>query len=824
MAKKKETGGGAPLQFQADADDLKYFLEDAQDQLELLDQSLVTLEREGADAELVQTIFRAAHTLKGSSATIGHKKMAELTHTMETVLDEVRKGACEITTPLIDALLQALDALRVLTGEVASLTDSGIDCSAIVAGLQAALSHGSGDGAKSAQASDAAAPEHLHALASNARKGYAPYEVRVTLDSNCEMPAVRQFQLLMELSSAAHVVASWPTEPEIETGRVGLDFRALISADKPADDIRTLCGRVADVVEASVAPAAIDGGDGVEEAPVPAIELSDEQRGLVQANAYKGLDARAVELRIEADCQMPAVRLFQALGELGRLGQVVHSNPSGDEIEQGQTGHTLLAVLSAEESDEQIRGALQHVPDLADVRVTPYAGAGAGASTKVDDERITAPPAPVAPDRRVIDVGPEGRGKTQEDLLRLASQKLNSVSKSVRIDVERLDALMNLVGELVIDRTRLTQLASRLSGGGSDSELLENLSETVQRLGRIADELQDQIMKSRMLPIENVFNRFPRMVRDLAQKAGKEVEFIIEGKETELDRSVIEEIGDPLIHLLRNAIDHGIEPPDERAQVGKPRTGRVHLSASHEENYIVIRVSDDGRGIDPDVIRASAVNKGIISAEAAERLSPTDARYLIFAPGFSTAAQVTDVSGRGVGMDIVKTNIERLNGSVAIASEPGKRTEFIVKLPLTLAIIQALLVKLANETFAVPIAAVTETLRLDPNAVTWALGNQCIQLRGTILPLLSLREAFAAPPAETDEAGYVVAVRMGDRHVGFVVDELVGEQEIVIKSLGKVLSEVSGVAGATILGDGHVALIADVQSLVRTHSIESVAA
>lgn len=822
MAKKKEAGGGAPLQLQADADDLKYFLEDAQDQLELLDQSLVTLEREGADAELVQTIFRAAHTLKGSSATIGHRKMAELTHTMETVLDEVRKGECEITTPLIDALLQALDALRVLTGEVASLTDSGIDCSAIVADLQAALSHGTSGGEHAQTSSGAAAAEHLHALASNARKGYAPYEVRVTLDSTCEMPAVRQFQLLMELSNAAHVVASWPTEPEIETGRVGLDFRALISTDKPDDDIRTLCGRVPDVIEVSVAPAAVDGG--VEEAPVPAIELSDEQRELVQANAYKGLDARAIELRIEADCQMPAVRLFQALGELGRLGQVVHSNPSADEIEQGQTGHTLLAVLSAEESDEQIREALLHVPDLADVRVTPYSGAGAGASTEVDDERITAPPAPVAPDRRIIDVGPEGRGKTQGDLLRLASQKLNSVSKSVRIDVERLDALMNLVGELVIDRTRLTQLASRFSGGGSDSELLENLSETVQRLGRIADELQDQIMKSRMLPIENVFNRFPRMVRDLAQQAGKEVEFIIEGKETELDRSVIEEIGDPLIHLLRNAIDHGIEPPDERAKVGKPRAGRVFLSASHEENYIVIRVSDDGRGIDPDAIRASAVNKGVISAEAAERLSPTDARYLIFAPGFSTAAQVTDVSGRGVGMDIVKTNIERLNGSVEIASETGKRTEFIVKLPLTLAIIQALLVKLADETFAVPIAAVTETLRLDPNAVTWALGNQCIQLRGTILPLLSLREAFAAPPAETDEAGYVVAVRMGDRHVGFVVDELVGEQEIVIKSLGKVLSDVSGVAGATILGDGHVALIADVQSLVRTHSIESVAA
>ncbi len=831
MAKKRSQphDGGRALELSADPDDLKFFLEDAQDQLEQLDQSLVELEREGPREDLIQTIFRAAHTLKGSSATIGHTKMAVLTHRMETTLDAVRKGECPVTTPLVDTLLKALDALRVLTAEVTSLTHSGIDCAAIEAELEAALAApadaGVIAGGSGAPAATAIAPEHFAGLAANARKGYSAYEVNVRLNDSCEMPAVRHFQMLLELSEGAHVVASWPAEADIEAGNVDLTFRALVSSTMDAALLQRTLGRVLDTLLIDIEPIDIDlselPGDDVSNE----IVLTAEQRELLQSNEYRGRDAYAIELRLRSDSQMPAVRLFQATMELGKVGDIVYSDPPAEAIEQGECGRTLRVVIATNETDSALRSLVSGaLLDLDDLRVTPYAAGAGDTGTPAIDERSAVEEAEVEDDRRVVDLGPEARGRTQDDLLKIAAQKLNTASKSVRIDVERLDALMNLVGELVIDRTRLVELASRLTGSESDGEVLDNFAETAQRLGRIADELQDQIMKSRMLPIENVFNRFPRMVRDLAQRAGKDVEFIIEGKETELDRSVIEEIGDPLIHLLRNAIDHGIEQPDARAEAGKPRTGRLHLSASHEENYIVIRVRDDGRGIDPVRIGEAAVRKGIMTREAADKLTASEARDLLWAPGFSTAAEVTDVSGRGVGMDIVKTNIERLNGTLEVHSEVGGGTEFVVKLPLTLAIIQALLVKVADETYAVPIAAVTETLRLAPDSTAWVMGRESVQLRGTILPLLDLRHAFDMPEPGAGSLPYVVAVKLGERQLGFVVDELVGERDIVIKSLGRVLGDVGGIAGATILGNGNVALIVDVQSLVRNYGQDRVAA
>lgn len=828
MAKKKNSRseGGAPLELTADPEDLKFFLEDAQDQLELLDQSLVALEREGPREDLIQSIFRAAHTLKGSSATIGHTKMANLTHKMETTLDAVRKGECPVTTPLVDVLLRALDALRVLTAEVASMMQSGIDCGAIEVDLEGALSAGADTAVAPAAPvdDDTAIPAPFVALlADNARKGYAPFDVRVELAESCEMPAVRHFQLLLELSESAHVVASWPGESEIESGDVALQFRALVSSASDPAQLQRSLGRVLDTQRISIDPIELVGQSFAENVVTNDIALTEAQIEQLRSLAYRGRDAYSIELRVRADCQMPAVRLFQATLELGKTGDIVYCDPTIESIERGECGRVLRAVVSTDDGDDALRGALVNsLLDIEDIRVSLYDAEPAAAAQALDERSSAGDSAD--PERRVIDVGPEGRGKPQDDLLKLAAQKLNTASKSVRIDVERLDALMNLVGELVIDRTRLVELASRLSGAAADGDVLDNFAETAQRLGRIADELQDQIMKSRMLPIENVFNRFPRMVRDLAQRAGKDIEFIIEGKETELDRSVIEEIGDPLIHLLRNAIDHGVETPDDRAAAGKPRTGRVHLSASHEENYIVIRVRDDGRGIDPSAIGAAAVRKGVLTQELADRLTVAEACDLIFSPGFSTAAEVTDVSGRGVGMDIVKTNIERLNGSLEVRSEPGNGAEFIVKLPLTLAIIQALLVKIGEETYAIPIAAVTETLRLDASSTSWVLGRESIQLRGTILPLLELRRAYDCTDGEREASPFVVAVKLGERQLGFVVDELVGEREIVIKSLGRALGEIQGISGATILGNGRVALIVDVQSLVRNYGADRVAA
>jgi two-component system chemotaxis sensor kinase CheA len=433
-----------------------------------------------------------------------------------------------------------------------------------------------------------------------------------------------------------------------------------------------------------------------------------------------------------------------------------------------------------------VDGALRAILDVADIQVMP-------AETP---ERAGGP-------------GAEAAGRAR-------AGRAAAAGKSVRIDVARLDALLDLVGELVIDRTRLADLASRLgAAGGVDPDLAEALAEATQHLARITDELQDQVMQSRMLPIEHVFSRLPRLVRDLAQRSGKQVQLVVSGQETELDRSVIEEIGDPLIHLLRNAVDHGIEPPEERERAGKPGAGTIRLAASHEENQIVIVVEDDGRGISADGVKESALRKGLIAREQAERLSADEAVNLIFTPGFSTRTEVTDISGRGVGMDIVRANIERLNGSVAVRTAPGRGTRFTIRLPLTLAIIRALLVRVAGETYALPIAAVTETLRVFPDEVEHVRGREAIRLRGDILPLIRLADLFGFPVQEEAASLYVVAVRHGARPAGLVVDGLVGEQEVVIKSLSRALGEVRGVSGATILGDGRVALIVDVPSLLQ---------
>ncbi|HEX2924580.1 MAG TPA: chemotaxis protein CheA, partial [Chloroflexota bacterium] len=395
------------------------------------------------------------------------------------------------------------------------------------------------------------------------------------------------------------------------------------------------------------------------------------------------------------------------------------------------------------------------------------------------------------------------------------AKSASSLGKTVRIDVSRLDNLVNLVGELVIDQTRLTRLGTMLQGK-YDDDSVSDLSETSQHIGRIVDELQESIMKARMLPVESLFNRFPRVVRDLAQRSGKKIDFVVEGRETELDRSVIEELHDPLVHLLRNCVDHGVEPPEKRVAAGKPEVGQIRLSAMHRENRILIRVQDDGAGMDAAKIKATAIKRGVLTAEAAERLSDQEAVELVFMPGFSTAEKITDVSGRGVGMDIVRTNIEKLNGSVTIDTHIGQGTCFTLELPLTLAIIDALMVGVGDQIFAIPLVSVMETLRVWRSEIQSINSRQAIQLRETVLPLITLEKALALPSSqESVDRVFVVAVRVGDNRFGLVVDSLLGELQVVIKSLGRQVGTIAGVTGATILGDGRVALILDVPSLVK---------
>ncbi len=394
--------------------------------------------------------------------------------------------------------------------------------------------------------------------------------------------------------------------------------------------------------------------------------------------------------------------------------------------------------------------------------------------------------------------------------------KAVSESKTIRVNVDRLDTLMNLIGELVLERNRLLDLGRRFIGSEriKDHSFEEEFVEISDRLNLITTQLQMAVLKMRMLPIGRVFNKFPRVVRDLSRKMQKEVELIISGEETELDKSVIEELNDPLVHIIRNSIDHGIESPDEREKIGKPRKGKIWLNAFQEGNHIVISVKDDGRGIDVEKIKAKVIEKGLSTPEKLQQMDEKEIINFIFAPGFSTAKKVSDVSGRGVGMDVVKTNIKKINGTIEIKTEKGVGTELILKLPLTLAIIQALLVKVSSERFAIPLTVVEETVRVNKDDIKSVERNEVLNLRDSVLPLVRLTEIFNIRDEEKRESLYVVVVRAAEQRFGIVVDKLIGQEEIVIKSLGDLLRDIKGISGATIMGDGRVTLIVDVAAIM----------
>ncbi|MGE5561196.1 MAG: chemotaxis protein CheA, partial [Chloroflexota bacterium] len=512
----------------------------------------------------------------------------------------------------------------------------------------------------------------------------------------------------------------------------------------------------------------------------------------------RGQSVRTAEIVFSEDCPMPAVRAFQAIVALEQLGEVLGSQPTMDEIEREHVQGSVAVTFANAVPDEQVRAAIVAVGDIRAVTFKPV---------NIEGQAAAKPDAPAS-------AVPAGDQKRPADVKSAPAR--TTTSHTVRVDVGLLDNLMNLVGELVIDRTRLAQILQQFESKSGNDDLTAEMSRTSVHIGRVSTDLQEEIMKARMLPVDNLFKKFPRMVRDLSIKAGKDIDFVMTGQETELDRSMIEEISDPLMHLLRNSVDHGIELPADRQAAGKPRKGRVVLSAAHEESHIIITVSDDGKGIDPEKIKAAAVRKGILTEEAARRLSEREAIDLIFAAGFSTNEKVSEVSGRGVGMDVVRTNIERLSGAIEIETAVGKGTTFRLKLPLTLAIIKALLVNVGENIYCIPLSSVTETLHSGRDQVSTVKTREVTVNRGQVLPLLRLRRLFGEPEAADEELVYIVVVTFGGEQVGLVVDSLVGEQEVVIKSLTKFIGDVPGMSGATILGDGRVGLIIDVPSLVKT--------
>jgi two-component system chemotaxis sensor kinase CheA len=589
------------------------------------------------------------------------------------------------------------------------------------------------------------------------------------------------------------------------------------------DTLQEMVDRVADgdggEVDAGAVLARLDGiaaGSALAEvaatlAPAPAEAALSEYDRMVVADAHeRGLAVLRVDVTFEETCRLAAVRAFMVVQELEAIGDLITSEPPADRIEAGDVeGGVTLWIAAGDDADaEAVRARVLGVSEIASAEVSAVSPAAAAAVAVAAEAEASAAVAAAPPDGGVRAADREGRERAA------AEHRAPGKVATVRVGTDRLDALMNLMGEMVIQRTRLAQLSAEHDLG--------DLRGAVEDMTRVTNDLQSLIMQVRMMPVEAVFMRFPRMVRDLANTLGKRLDLQVSGEDTELDRTVIDGLGDPLVHMLRNAVDHGLESPEERVAAGKDPVGTIRLSARHAGNSVVIEVRDDGRGMDPEALRASVVRKGLMDRAAAAALSDQEALGLVFLPGFSTAVQTTDVSGRGVGMDAVRTAIGDLNGEVAIDSAVGRGSVFTIRLPLTLAIIQALLVSAGADlrggpqVWAVPLEAIEETVIVDPADTRPVGGRPCMVLRDTVVPLVWLRDCLSLEGGDRDAGAgpiEVVVVRSGEGRMGLVVDGLAGKQDVVIKHLPGFLGDVPGVAGATILGDGSVALIVDVAAL-----------
>ncbi len=652
-------------------DDLQEIMEDflieAFEMNEQLDQDLVELEHNPEDLDLLNRIFRVAHTIKGSSSFLNLNILTHLTHNMEDVLNRARKGEIKITPDIMDVVLRSIDLMKTL---LVTIRDTGSDTN-------------------------------------NGKEN----EIE---------EAVKQLQ----------AITSQNLEGAKETS-------------------------------------------GAKEAPKKEVkeENKEEAKGENKENKAKA----------------PTAKNPASDNPLADEPDLDYANMSAEEVE----AEIERLLNKRQEADKERRAQKKQE---AKQEVTP---------TK-ETPKTETPKAPKT----------ETKAKAKADTEENKAPSIG-VEQTVRVDVRRLDHLMNLIGELVLGKNRLIRIYSDVEERYDGEKFLEELNQVVSSISAVTTDLQLAVMKTRMQPVGKVFNKFPRMVRDLSRELGKSIELIIEGEETELDKSIVEEIGDPLIHIIRNSCDHGIEPLEERRRLNKPETGKVQLSAYNEGNHIVIKISDDGKGLDPVMLKEKAIEKGVISERDAEGMSDREAFNLIFKPGFSTAKVVSNVSGRGVGMDVVKTNIEKLNGIIEIDSEVGVGTTQKLKIPLTLAIIQALLVGVQEEYYAIPLSSVLETVRISQDEIYTVDGKSVLRLRDEVLSLVRLSDIFKVDAIlESNSDVYVVIIGLADQKIGVIVDYLIGQEEVVIKSLGYYLKNTRGIAGATVRGDGKITLIVDVGAMM----------
>ncbi|MBH0291933.1 chemotaxis histidine kinase/response regulator CheAY2 [Helicobacter pylori] len=649
-------------------DDLQEIMEDflieAFEMNEQLDQDLVELEHSPEDLDLLNRIFRVAHTIKGSSSFLNLNILTHLTHNMEDVLNRARKGEIKITPDIMDVVLRSIDLMKTL---LVTIRDTGSD-----------INNGK---------------------------------------ENEIEEAVKQLQAItsQNLEGAKERTKEAP-EKEVK------------KENKKENQTGT-------------------------KAPTTENPTSDNPLADEPDLDYSNMSAEEVEAEIE---------------------RLLNKRQEADKERRAQ-----------KKQEDQAKPK----QEVAPAKETP---------------KTETPKAPKT----------ETKAKAKADTEENKAPSIG-VEQTVRVDVRRLDHLMNLIGELVLGKNRLIRIYSDVEERYDGEKFLEELNQVVSSISAVTTDLQLAVMKTRMQPVGKVFNKFPRMVRDLSRELGKSIELIIEGEETELDKSIVEEIGDPLIHIIRNSCDHGIEPLEERRRLNKPETGKVQLSAYNEGNHIVIKISDDGKGLDPVMLKEKAIEKGVISERDAEGMSDREAFNLIFKPGFSTAKVVSNVSGRGVGMDVVKTNIEKLNGIIEIDSEVGVGTTQKLKIPLTLAIIQALLVGVQEEYYAIPLSSVLETVRISQDEIYTVDGKSVLRLRDEVLSLVRLSDIFKVDAIlESNSDVYVVIIGLADQKIGVIVDYLIGQEEVVIKSLGYYLKNTRGIAGATVRGDGKITLIVDVGAMM----------
>jgi two-component system chemotaxis sensor kinase CheA len=761
------------MSFGADEEILQDFLVEAGEILEQLSEQLVELESRPDDADLLNAIFRGFHTVKGGAGFLQLHELVECCHIAENVFDILRKGERRVDSELMDVVLEALDAVNGMFSEVRERTEVTPATPELLAALARLAEPASADEV-------AAAPAPIEEVPAPASDEITDNEFELLLDSLNAVKAQAAESASAPAAVAAPVAA--PVSAAASDEISDQEFESLL------DQLHGKGQFAVDAVATPAPAAALAASTGA----AASNEITDDEFEalLDQLHGKGSFDAAAAVTPAPAAAVAVAVAVAAPVAPAASNSNEISDNEFEDLLDQlhGKGKFEPEAIAAAPVAAVVAKPAPAPVAAAKPAPAPAPAAASAPAPAKAAAPVPAKAPAAASPDK------PASEAET-----------------TVRVDTARLDEIMNMVGELVLVRNRLVRLG--LNSGD------EAMSKAVSNLDVVTADLQTAVMKTRMQPIKKVFGRFPRLVRDLARQLKKEINLELVGEETDLDKNLVEALADPLVHLVRNAVDHGIETPEEREASGKSRGGRVILSAEQEGDHILLSISDDGKGMDPNVLRAIAVKRGVMDKDAADRLSDSDCYNLIFAPGFSTKTEISDVSGRGVGMDVVKTKIAQLNGTINIYSTKGQGSKIVIKVPLTLAIMPTLMVMLGNQAFAFPLVNVNEIFHLDLSTTNVVDGQEVVIVRDKALPLFYLKRWLISSAAhEEQREGHVVILSVGTQRIGFVVDQLVGQEEVVIKPLGKMLQGTPGMSGATITGDGRIALILDVPSMLKRYA------